>query len=76
MLESLGAGRTGPEALGAAWEHAVVVEAAEDAVNRRTNRHFEAGEPVCAEEMAWCGTCRPCADGYPNHCEALQEIGF
>jgi threonine dehydrogenase-like Zn-dependent dehydrogenase len=54
----------------------VVVDAADDAVNRRTNKPFEAGEPVCAEEMAWCGTCRPCADGYPNHCESLQEIGF
>jgi threonine dehydrogenase-like Zn-dependent dehydrogenase len=37
---------------------------------------FDVGEPVCAEEMAWCGACRPCADGYPNHCERLQEIGF
>ena len=54
----------------------VVIEAAADAVNRRTNRPFDIGEPVCAEEMAWCGTCRPCADGYPNHCERLQEIGF
>jgi threonine dehydrogenase-like Zn-dependent dehydrogenase len=53
-----------------------VVDAAADAVNRRTNKPFEVGEPVCAEEMAWCGTCRPCADGYPNHCERLQEIGF
>jgi threonine dehydrogenase-like Zn-dependent dehydrogenase len=54
----------------------VVVEAAADAINRRTNQPFEVGEPVCAEEMAWCGTCRPCADGFPNHCERLQEIGF
>ncbi len=54
----------------------VVVEAAADAINRRTNQPFETGEPVCAEEMAWCGACRPCADGYPNHCERLQEIGF
>ena len=54
----------------------VVAEAAADAINRRTNLPFEVGEPVCAEEMAWCGTCRPCADGYPNHCERLQEIGF
>ncbi len=54
----------------------IVVEAAADAINRRTNQPFDAGEPVCAEEMAWCGTCRPCADGYPNHCERLQEIGF
>ena len=54
----------------------VVAEAAADAINRRTNLPFDVGEPVCAEEMAWCGTCRPCADGYPNHCERLQEIGF
>jgi threonine dehydrogenase-like Zn-dependent dehydrogenase len=54
----------------------VVVEAAADAINRRTNQPFVAGELVCAEEMAWCGVCRPCADGYPNHCERLQEIGF
>ncbi|MGD8520618.1 MAG: scyllo-inosose 3-dehydrogenase [Desulfobacterales bacterium] len=54
----------------------IVVEAADDAINRRTNLPFDIGEPVCAEEMAWCGTCRPCADGYPNHCERLQEIGF
>jgi threonine dehydrogenase-like Zn-dependent dehydrogenase len=54
----------------------VVVEAGADAINRRTNLPFDVGEPVCAEEMAWCGTCRPCADGYPNHCERLQEIGF
>ena len=54
----------------------MVVEAASDAINRRTNMPFDAGEPVCAEEMAWCGSCRPCADGYPNHCDRLQEIGF
>lgn len=54
----------------------VVVEAAADAFNRRTGKPFEDGEPICAEEMAWCGVCRPCADGFPNHCEQLQEIGF
>jgi threonine dehydrogenase-like Zn-dependent dehydrogenase len=26
--------------------------------------------------MIWCGECKPCCDGYPNHCERLQEIGF
>ena len=26
--------------------------------------------------MVWCGECKPCCDGYPNHCERLQEIGF
>src|SRR4030042_47826 len=36
----------------------------------------EAGEAVTIEEMFWCGQCKPCADGYPNQCEQLNEIGF
>jgi threonine dehydrogenase-like Zn-dependent dehydrogenase len=31
---------------------------------------------VTAEEMVWCGFCRACVDGYPNHCERLEELGF
>jgi threonine dehydrogenase-like Zn-dependent dehydrogenase len=54
----------------------VIVEVGQHALNKRTNRRFRKGEAVCAEEMFWCGRCRPCADGYPNHCEALEEIGF
>jgi threonine dehydrogenase-like Zn-dependent dehydrogenase len=53
-----------------------VVEAGEKAMNKRTGKKFVSGEPVCSEEMVWCGNCRPCADGFPNHCESLQEIGF
>jgi len=53
-----------------------VVEAGERAINKRTGLPFKKGEPVCSEEMMWCSFCRPCADGYPNHCEQLQEIGF
>lgn len=53
-----------------------VVEAGPQAINRRTGARFEPGEPVCVEEMLWCGYCRPCADGFPNHCENLQELGF
>lgn len=53
-----------------------VVEAGELAFNKRTSKRFVAGDAVCAEEMIWCSTCKPCADGYPNHCERLQEIGF
>jgi len=53
-----------------------VVEAGPQAVNKRTGRLFRPGEAVTAEEMFWCASCRPCADGYPNHCEALQELGF
>ncbi|MDD5597856.1 MAG: scyllo-inosose 3-dehydrogenase [Victivallaceae bacterium] len=54
----------------------VVVEAGAKAVDKRTGRRYQGGEAVCAEEMFWCSYCKPCADGYPNHCEALQEIGF
>ncbi|MBC7259005.1 MAG: alcohol dehydrogenase catalytic domain-containing protein [Chloroflexi bacterium] len=34
------------------------------------------GDFVTAEEMIWCGHCRPCRDGYPNQCKNLEEIGF
>ncbi|MDD3656142.1 MAG: scyllo-inosose 3-dehydrogenase [Atribacterota bacterium] len=54
----------------------IVVKAGENAFNKRTGKRYEEGEAVTAEEMFWCGTCRPCVDGYPNHCEKLQEIGF
>ena len=54
----------------------VVVEAGKNAIDKRTNRLFQGGEPVTSEEMLWCGQCKPCADGYPNHCERLDEIGF
>ncbi len=54
----------------------IVVQAGENAFNKRTGKRYEEGEAVTAEEMFWCGTCRPCVDGYPNHCEKLQEIGF
>ena len=54
----------------------VVVEAGERAINKRTGLKYEEGENVCCEEMLWCGACRPCADGYPNHCERLEELGF
>lgn len=54
----------------------VVIKAGKRARNKRTNRPFEAGEEVTIEEMFWCGQCKPCADGYPNQCEQLNEIGF
>jgi len=54
----------------------VVVDSGKNAINKRTNERYEPGEPVTAEEMLWCGTCRPCVDGYPNHCERLEELGF
>ncbi|HSJ55368.1 MAG TPA: scyllo-inosose 3-dehydrogenase [Anaerolineae bacterium] len=54
----------------------VVVEAGKDAFDKQTNRPFKGGERVCTEEMLWCGECKPCADGFPNHCERLDEIGF
>ncbi len=54
----------------------VVVEAGPGAIDKRTNKPYRGGEMVCAEEMLWCGECQPCADGWPNHCERLNEIGF
>ncbi|MCP4395709.1 MAG: alcohol dehydrogenase catalytic domain-containing protein [bacterium] len=54
----------------------VVVEAGSDARDKNTNKPFKGGEWVCTEEMIWCGSCQPCADGYPNHCERLDEIGI
>ena len=54
----------------------VVVEAGSEARDKATNEQFKGGERVCTEEMIWCGECKPCADGYPNHCERLDEIGI
>jgi threonine dehydrogenase-like Zn-dependent dehydrogenase len=54
----------------------VVVEGGAGALDKRTNKPFKGGEWVCVEEMVWCGSCQPCADGWPNHCERLDEIGF
>jgi len=54
----------------------IVRAAGPGAFDKETNRPFKGGEWVCAEEMLWCGSCQPCADGYPNHCERLDEIGF
>jgi threonine dehydrogenase-like Zn-dependent dehydrogenase len=52
------------------------VEVGTQAINKRTGKLFDKGEPVTVEEMWWCGECKPCCDGFPNHCERLQEIGF
>jgi len=37
---------------------------------------LKVGDRVTAEEMVWCGHCRPCRDGFPNQCLNLEEIGF
>ncbi|MEA3485470.1 MAG: scyllo-inosose 3-dehydrogenase [Candidatus Aerophobetes bacterium] len=54
----------------------VVAKAGKLAINKRTGKRYTEGEAVTSEEMLWCASCRPCADGYPNHCERLQELGF
>jgi threonine dehydrogenase-like Zn-dependent dehydrogenase len=54
----------------------IVVESGPGAYDKKTNKPFKGGEWVCAEEMLWCGSCQPCANGWPNHCERLDEIGF
>ena len=53
-----------------------IVDVGSHAINKRTGKPYEKGEPVTVEEMVWCGECKPCCDGYPNHCERLEEIGF
>jgi len=53
-----------------------VAEAGKKAINKSTGKKFAEGQAVCSEEMIWCSCCRPCADGYPNNCESLQELGF
>ncbi len=54
----------------------VVAKVGKEAINKRSGKRYKEGEAVTAEEMLWCASCRPCADGYPNHCERLQELGF
>ena len=54
----------------------VVVDAGKKAFDKRTNKPFKGGEAVTTEEMLWCAQCKPFADGWPNHCERLDEIGF
>ena len=53
-----------------------IFEVGSESINKRTGKLYQKGEPVTVEEMVWCGECKPCCDGYPNHCERLQEIGF
>ena len=53
-----------------------IVEVGSQAISKRTGKKYEKGDSVTVEEMVWCGECKPCCDGYPNHCERLQEIGF
>jgi threonine dehydrogenase-like Zn-dependent dehydrogenase len=39
-------------------------------------RRIAVGQRVTAEEIHWCGYCRPCAAGFPNYCENVEELGF
>lgn len=39
-------------------------------------RDLRPGDPVCAEEIAWCGACVACRSGQLNSCERLGELGF
>ncbi len=39
-------------------------------------KYLKVGDPVTVEEMQWCGYCTPCRNGFFNHCENLEEIGF
>ncbi len=37
---------------------------------------LKVGDLVTAEEMIWCGECKPCRGGFVNQCVHLEEIGF
>jgi threonine dehydrogenase-like Zn-dependent dehydrogenase len=39
-------------------------------------QELKLGQMVVAEEMNWCGYCAPCRNGFPNHCQNLEELGF
>lgn len=54
----------------------IVVKVGNNTFNVRTGKSYKGGEYVCTEEMLWCGRCKPCMEGLPNHCERLNEIGF
>jgi len=36
---------------------------------------IKVGDPVCVEEMSWCGECTPCRAGLVNQCQNLEEVG-
>lgn len=36
---------------------------------------LQIGDPICIEEMNWCGECTPCRSGLVNQCRNLNEIG-
>jgi scyllo-inosose 3-dehydrogenase len=52
-------------------EFAGVVQAVGSAV-----ADLRPGDPVCAEEIAWCGECLACRAGRPNNCTRIEELGF
>jgi len=52
-----------------------IIKAGEKALDEKGER-FKEGDIVTVEEMHWCGVCKACRDGYPNHCINIQEIGF
>lgn len=54
----------------------VVVEVGPNTFDKDTGKPYKGGEYVCTEEMLWCGKCKPCTEGQPNHCERLNEVGF
>ena len=39
-------------------------------------RDLKPGDMDTAEEMIWCGECKPCRAGFVNQCTHLEEIGF
>jgi scyllo-inosose 3-dehydrogenase len=61
------------------WRLPVIIghEFSGDVVGLGSNvRGLQPGDKVTAEEIQWCGFCKPCKAGFPNYCENIGELGF
>jgi threonine dehydrogenase-like Zn-dependent dehydrogenase len=38
-------------------------------------KDLKEGDLVAVEQMAWCGECTPCRNGFPDYCEYIEEYG-
>lgn len=39
-------------------------------------KDLDAADIIVGDNMIWCGKCRACRNGFPNHCKNLEEFGF
>lgn len=45
------------------------------AIGKRVNT-LKLGDMVAVEEVQWCGECDSCRQGFFNHCNYVEELGF